>query len=62
MLERTQRPVYTRALLEAAFLTFDHLHAHTERDQARALLDAWPTNQEPASEPEQIPQSGDGHK
>ena len=52
-LERTKRPIYTRALLEAALLTFDHLHAAPERDEARALLDAWPVDETPLQEPDE---------
>ena len=52
-LERTTRPVYTRALLEAALLTFDRLHADTDRDEAGALLDAWPADEEPVPEPDE---------
>ena len=52
-LEHATRPVYTRALLEAALLTFDTLSAAPERDEARALLDAWPVDETPIPEPDE---------
>ncbi len=53
-LERDRRPVYTRALLEAAFQTFDNLDARPEREQTRTLLDAWPADEEPVAQPEEM--------
>ncbi len=48
--ERTQNPVQSRPLLDAALLTFSQVQARPDLEAASALLEAWPTEARGAGE------------